>query len=301
MSETQFNPLRILSVVSISQVKPDNSQLFMEGAQDTRIPFFDKQYQPGVDPNKNSYFGNKTEKTSSKDPEISIFDVRQGTFKNNCGTMAAIASVASQNPQHIRDMIKDNGDGSFTVKLFNPITKSQVPDEVKVTYDEINRSGNALGGNRSKGKVEIWPSVIETAMDKYSKSFAGSGAVGIGSGTEGLGIDKIGIMLTGNEKTEFMKTKDYPPKFTLEKAEELLKTKSMIVVMPGMQTTDADSQKATRLHLVPTHAYALKSVDKEKGTIDLYNPWGGTVTLKEADLDVISYVAASAPPPKKSA
>src|SRR5688572_10183899 len=48
----------------------------------------------------------------------SASDIRQAGVAD-CNVISAIAAVAEANPQAIRDAIRDNGDGTFTIRLFD--------------------------------------------------------------------------------------------------------------------------------------------------------------------------------------
>lgn len=83
--------------------------------------------------------------------------VKQGQI-GNCYFMAAAASLASTNPQAIADMIKDNGDGTYTVTF--PGAKDEPITVSKPTDAELSRYS-------TPGELGIWPQILEKAYGKY--------------------------------------------------------------------------------------------------------------------------------------
>jgi hypothetical protein len=94
--------------------------------------------------------------------EVSINDIDQNAL-GDCYFMAALASVAKQDPQRIRDMVVDNGDGTYTVKFKDR--------SVTVNADfpgGVNGDGHAAGADGTPQKTkEIWPLVFEKAFGVY--------------------------------------------------------------------------------------------------------------------------------------
>jgi hypothetical protein len=100
--------------------------------------------------------------------EVAMNDVRQGTIAD-CFVMSAIASVARTDPQAIKRMIQDNGDGTYTVtfkqkKVGFGVGPNEYEDKkVTVTGNFAPRAGN------SGDYGEIWPQIIEKAYAQFKQ------------------------------------------------------------------------------------------------------------------------------------
>ncbi|MBI3180560.1 MAG: hypothetical protein HYZ28_00200 [Myxococcales bacterium] len=101
-------------------------------------------------------------------------DVRQGAI-GNCYFPAALAAVAHAHPEKIREMIKDNGDGTYTVAFHesNMWGGAGLKHEVTVDGDLFARSwggpvyGGSLGGSTEPDKMELWFPIIEKAYAEW--------------------------------------------------------------------------------------------------------------------------------------
>lgn len=97
--------------------------------------------------------------TDDSNPRASITHkaIAQGTI-GDCYLEAVIASIASSSPGKIRDMIQDNGNGTFTVTFpgdrDRPVTVN-APTEAE------------MGLNSEPSEYGIWPNVLEKAFGKY--------------------------------------------------------------------------------------------------------------------------------------
>ncbi|HBL14576.1 MAG TPA: hypothetical protein DD379_24945 [Cyanobacteria bacterium UBA11162] len=111
--------------------------------------------------------------------QIDPNDVAQGDL-GNCYFSAAMVAVARANPSLIRELIKDNGDGSYNVTLYTE-KGSQI---IKVTpYFPATGQGPAYAGFGDES--ELWPMLLEKAYAQYTEGY---GETGKGAG----GYDLIG-------------------------------------------------------------------------------------------------------------
>ncbi|NTV38636.1 MAG: hypothetical protein HGA51_01575 [Demequinaceae bacterium] len=86
--------------------------------------------------------------------------VRQGGL-GDCWLLATMGSLADQNPQAIRDMINDNGDGTYTVKLWVDGKRRSFVVDGDFLVDASGRPVYA-GGWRTPNA--LWPLVLEKAV-----------------------------------------------------------------------------------------------------------------------------------------
>lgn len=171
-------------------IEMDGSQLFVKGDDD--------KHSSGIDP----------------------YDIKQGGV-GDCFLMASMSAVAKLDPNIIKNMIKDNKDGTFTVKLYRPIKegkKSTVSDgsaiyttetvgleavEVivsnKVVVDtwpgpDSKHEANTPIYAKSQDQGELWPLIIEKA---YAKLAGGYDNIDGGFSEEAFEV------LTGRPRTSY--------------------------------------------------------------------------------------------------
>ena len=124
---------------------------------------------------------------------VSPTDIRQGAL-GDCWYIAALKSVAAADPSVIENAITDNGNGTYTVRLYH----DGKPVDITVTGDEvINRDGKQ-GFARSTDTGEKWPQIMEKALAAYEGSYGA-----IEGGSAGIGMEVI----TGKPST-FTPTSD---------------------------------------------------------------------------------------------
>lgn len=192
------------------------------------------------------------------DPQGSA--VNQGGY-GSCYFLAAMVAKANQDPDFIKDMIKDNGDGTFTVTF---------PGRKAVTVSRPTDAELAMAAN--SGQNGIWASVLEKAWGQVNNDEAwffteknlyeagGDGGQlyeGIGAFSEN-GTDTDNLLLTRLSTTR-------------DKLEEAFKDGKMVTaaIRSGPFTGD-------RAGLPKGHAYTVVAYDRETDMITLRNPWGRT-------------------------
>ena len=96
-------------------------------------------------------------------------DVQQRDI-GNCYLMAAIMAVAGQDPEAIRRLITDNGDGTFDVRLFSPRYSEWVT--YRVTQAELQETTGGTPDLRraGTGDGELWVRVIEAAYAQHLRA-----------------------------------------------------------------------------------------------------------------------------------
>jgi hypothetical protein len=194
-------------------------------------------------------------------------DVRQGAI-GNCYFPAALASIASVRPDVIKNAIKANDDGTYTVK-FTP-TYGGRPVEVKVDGDLYARSfggpiyGSSLGGSTAPDKMELWYPLIEKAYAQWKGSYDRIGNGGV----------------AGQVMSEVMgkgyRYEDVSPS-NADRTYELIKraAANKQPMAAGTHGKD-DSARYTNTGVYANHAYSVLGVEEEGGKrfVKVRNPWG---------------------------
>jgi hypothetical protein len=92
---------------------------------------------------------------------ISCQDIEQ-RYIGDCSFMATLASVAKSDPEFIKNMITENSDGTYTVKLYDKKGNAQY-----ITVDgelyRANRFSRSTSYAGVSNQGEIWPAIVEKA------------------------------------------------------------------------------------------------------------------------------------------
>jgi hypothetical protein len=192
-------------------------------------------------------------------------DIKQGNM-GDCYLVAAMAAIAHENPQAIKNMITPNLDASGNVVSYN-VRLHQRNGEgrlepVDVTVDASQFSQNAARPGDSDGtNQEIWPLIIEKA---YAQLHGGYSNIANGGSPE-----YATEILTGMEATAHN-----PGSYGFDQLQQ-----DLAAGRPVLGWTPGDSKKTELLNgvgLVGNHAYAVVDSKVEDGVqmVKVYNPWG---------------------------
>jgi hypothetical protein len=214
--------------------------------------------------------------TVDKNEDIHPNDVKQG-YIGDCYFMASLAAIAHNDPEAIKDMIRDNGDGTYTVtfyekkSLFDFSGPDYKPAEVTVDADFPMKNGSSVFAGEGDNGNEIWVMLMEKAYAQYNKDY---------SKIEGGWPDKAMQELTGI-KSETISA----DKMDIDTLAELFgqgkaltaATKHDWKLGPIDIPDSTDSNPIFQNRILYTdHAYCISDVDQNAGTVTLQNPWGWT-------------------------
>ena len=87
-------------------------------------------------------------------------DIKQGVGLQDCYMLAALTRIAEQNPQKIKDSMKDNGNGTVTVRFMN----EDDPVDITVRKTESHVMGR---GMHTYASGSLWVQMYEKAAAKY--------------------------------------------------------------------------------------------------------------------------------------
>ena len=88
---------------------------------------------------------------------ISSRDIKQGCL-GDCYVLAGLYAVTDSKPEFIQDMMRDNGDGTITVRLYGPKEDSEELEAKYYTFDKSVRDGDARAYDS-----ELWVQMFEKA------------------------------------------------------------------------------------------------------------------------------------------
>ncbi len=213
-------------------------------------------------------YADKDNPINSINPEA----IKQGQV-GDCFFEASLASVAQKHPELIQKMIKDNGDGTYTVTFpgdpTHPVTVKAPTDAERGLYNGGSEHGS-------------WASVLEKAYGQYLVEHQKVGVDGkpVQEAMDDGGRDKDVLkLLTGKEAKET----DFGPK-----DEEKVKQEIMKAVREGKSIctahteTNGDellgSDENTPDGFSKSHSYTVVGFDPngpDGGTVIIRNPHGG--------------------------
>ena len=196
-------------------------------------------------------------------------DVRQGAI-GDCYFPATFSAIAHSDPQAIKDMIRENPDGTYTVRFFKNGLKSS-PKEVTVDGDLYTRFsgtplyGTTFGNSNSPDSLEMWFPIIEKA---YAQ-FKGGSYDKIGQGgnpgdlmNEALGTESSDFYIPGgNADRLFAKIKD---------------GESKNLPMAAVTFGEKQDRLYQNTGIYSDHTYSIYGTAEEGGKkyVILRNPWG---------------------------
>jgi len=203
---------------------------------------------------------------------VSFNDIDQQQV-GDCFLLGSLAAVACQDPQRIRNMVVDNGNGTYTVTfkeqrsvgvgLGTHLEWFDVPITVTADFPGgLAGDKHAAPGDTGWGTVEIWPLVIEKAYGQYLTCVDPYGAI-----TKGGSPRTALEMLTGR-----------PVASDGSLSVGLGGPESFDTLLADFQagkaiTVGTDAKEGT---LVKDHCYAVSNVYRDangKQWVELYNPW----------------------------
>jgi hypothetical protein len=193
-------------------------------------------------------------------------DVDQAS-RNDCFLMAAMAAVTHQHPNPdawLKELVKDNGDGTYTVTFRD----GKVVKNLRPTFAD----GHAVSDDRG----EIWPALIEKAYGKaYGDTTREEQFQLSQGGIAGVALEK----LTG-QPSQYLD----PHHVTLESLASYQSQGQAITLSTHLDPTQGlDGLQITNHHpayqsntygetLTQWHVYYVDRVDTATGTVIIHNP-----------------------------
>lgn len=103
--------------------------------------------------------------------EISVRDIKQGAI-GDCYLIAGIYSITAKDPNAIYNMIKDNEDGTVTVKMFDVNNNTLKLEPKFITFEKSTLNSN------EKAEDTLWVQMLEKAYAIHKGSYESIGKGG---------------------------------------------------------------------------------------------------------------------------
>jgi hypothetical protein len=221
-----------------------------------------------ADPAKQTLY---TKETGDSD-DVSENDIHQGQV-GDCFLLSSIGEIAKLRPDVIKKMIKDNGNGTYTVTLHKQddgignawglFSHDYKEVKVTVTADVPAASVNHGEGQAEQdGKKEIWPLILEKAYAQVVGGYANL--------NKGGSSDDALATLTGHSASQKSVSK-----FSVDDLKDAMAKKKPLVFNT---TSDGSGKKGDLPHgMHRNHSYTFEGVTTGadgKSKVILKNPWG---------------------------
>ena len=186
-------------------------------------------------------------------------DINQHSI-GDCCLLAAMGSLAYMYPDFIKSIVKNNGDQTFTVNLYDPDGKSI---EVGVSNYFVGDSKN-LNACSGKDGRPTWATIIEKAIIKWFQAFRNTSDIG------GIGTEYATAIITGNGSSFAF----YPGVLSatdLQRAVTVSLKRGQMVV-GGFSQNDVPINN--KYKTVSSHAYTFFLPSDNTTLFVMRNPWG---------------------------
>jgi hypothetical protein len=200
---------------------------------------------------------------------IDYTDISQGQV-GDCYFLATLASLAETDPSVIRDMIIDNGDGTFTVGFHRtPSLMHYVTVDRYLPTLGDDRIFASFGTDKDNASNELWVALLEKAYVQLNESgwIGQEEALNSYQAIAGGRMENVMAQVTG-WSSAVSQTLSFDSVVRMLNLGELVTTSSI------------ESPKDSRI--AGTHAYAILDYDASTGKFTVFNPWGldrGTSSL----------------------
>ncbi len=207
-------------------------------------------------------------------------DAKQGLL-GDCYFISALAAIADRNPNAVRNMFIDNGDGTYTVRFYTgqygdfnnsgTITSGFASGAGTADYVTVNRSlpvnGNGslvysgYGLSATSTSTILWIALAEKAYAQWNET-GGEGRDGTNryAAIEGGWMANVNCQVLGYNSTNF-------PFFSTSK-------QTLINALTAQRAVTLGTQSSPANGLVGSHAYVVTGYDSTSDTFRLHNPWG---------------------------
>jgi hypothetical protein len=205
---------------------------------------------------------------------------KQGQI-GDCPVPAGASAIAAVDPNAIRDLIRDRGDGTYLVTFHPPGDKAV---EIVVDNKLFARGSSPMYGAGARdpqsGDVELWFPLVEKAYAAHVGSYDVL--------AQGTSVGKVMADFLGRANTEVW-LKDAKPDDVWQK---MLRAKENNQAMACGTYPSSESARYSGSGLYPNHAYSVISMGEVNGQrmVTMRNPWGGSGFSGEFQIKLDDFV-----------
>lgn len=196
---------------------------------------------------------------------ISADDVMQG-YIGDCYLAAGVSSLAAADPKLIEKAIKDNGDGTYTVRFFEGVGEGGRPKQVLITVDDdVASKGEGALYLSGRDAKEQWPGILEKT---YAKWKGGYERIGNGGYASDL------FQAVSGRAADWGNVADYKPEQLWKKIQSTTSKDRPVAAGTFADKDPRANYAGTGVH--GDHFYTVLGASEENGTkyVTLRNPWG---------------------------
>lgn len=187
-------------------------------------------------------------------------DINQHSI-GDCGGIAAMASMAYVHPDFVKSIIKDNGNQTYSISMFDPQGK---PIKVNITSLLLVDAAGKIASVSSKNDKACWSSLLEKAIMKYNAVYK------VNPEIEGIGSEHVIPLFTGNGDSFAFE----PGKLSASQLQRAVKVAlfqgKMIIGGFNKELIIGDLKTITR------HAYTIMLSKDTHALFAMRNPWGSS-------------------------
>lgn len=186
-------------------------------------------------------------------------DVNQHAI-GDCCACAVLASLAYLYPDFIKHIITDNGDGTYTIKMYDPQGQ---PVDVCISNKFLCDNNGTIGQVTGKNNAVTWATILEKALIKWQTLYK------VDEGVEGIGTENVAPLFTGcGDSFSFSPNSLHNSEWKLAIEHCLAEGKLCI---GGFNVADLPCGK---LKTVTGHAFTFMLADDKNSLFVMRNPWG---------------------------
>lgn len=184
-------------------------------------------------------------------------DINQHVI-GDCSACAVFAEMAYVAPDFIKSIIKDNGNKTYTVNMFDPQGK---PVDVCVSSKFLGSS--SFGAVSGKNDVACWSTILEKAMMKWEHIYQ------VNPDVYGIGSEHVAPLFTGEGDSFAFYPGNLTPSQFKDAVELAFESKCLLI--GGFNQGGVYVGKS---QTVTAHAYSFMKDSDPQALFAMRNPWG---------------------------
>lgn len=208
-------------------------------------------------------------------------DINQGTL-SDCYLLTSLAEIALKSPATIANMFVVNGDGTYTVRIYNNSQPAYVTVDSYLPVDAAGKLIYAgIGKVANAANNELWVSLAEKAYAQINEMGWLRGYLS-GNGQNSYAAIENGYIYAALGHFSGQATVAFTSTLVGANFDEFVDAYNQ-----GKLIGFSSNRTPTSTSVVGNHAYAVVQYDAAHQTVLLFNPWGiqyGLLTMTWAEI-----------------